>query len=92
SAKPEADRDGAAVMLIDPFDGGKMLTRDDAFARIEQIAGGAVARDATLLRPATHAQWLIRILQNLAGVFTQLKRGDDTAAMREMMTLVESVA
>lgn len=81
----------AALMLIDPFDGGKMLTRDDAFARIEQIAGGAVARDEAILRPATHAQWLIRILQNLAGVFTQLERADDTAAMREMIALVESV-
>lgn len=81
----------STLMLIDPFDGGRMLTREDAFARIEQIAGGAVARDDALLRPATHAQWLIRTLQNLAGHFAQQDRLDDHAAAREMITLVESV-
>ncbi|MEM7625841.1 MAG: transglutaminase-like domain-containing protein [Planctomycetota bacterium] len=91
-ADAPAQHAGGPLMLIDPFDGGKMLTRDDAFARLEQIAGGAVARDDALLRPATHTQWLTRILQNLAGVFDQLERPDDTAAMREMIALVESVS
>lgn len=93
STNPEgpAGESQPAMMLIDPFDGGKMLSRDDAFSRIEKIAGGAVARDEALLRPATHGQWLIRILQNLAGSFTQLNRRDDTAAMHELIGLVESV-
>ena len=84
-------RDGVMPLLIDPFDGGRLLTREEAFARIEQIAGGAVTRDDALLRPATHTDWLIRIIQNLVHAFERLDRRQDRAAMLEMRALVESV-
>ncbi|MEO0515198.1 MAG: transglutaminase-like domain-containing protein [Planctomycetota bacterium] len=78
-------------LLIDPFHGGTMLTREEAFARIEEIAGGIVARDDTLLRPATHTQWLIRLIQNLVTAFDKLGRRDDMNAMLELRALVESI-
>lgn len=79
------------LMLIDPFNRGRLLTRDEAFSRIEEVAGGAVIRDDSLLRPATHRDWLIRTIQNLVGSFDRLGRRDDMAAMLEMRALVESV-
>lgn len=78
-------------LLIDPFHGGTMLTREEAFRRIEEIAGGSVVRDDTLLRPATHTQWLTRLIQNLVTAFDKLGRRDDMAAMLEMRALVESI-
>ena len=78
-------------LLVDPFEGGRVMTRDEAFARIEQIAGGGIARDDALLRPASHTDWLIRIIHNLVGAFERLDQRDDRAAMLEMRALVESV-
>lgn len=81
---------GGGLLLIDPFHGGVLLTREEAFARIESIAGGSVMRHDSLLRPATHTQWLIRLIQNLVTAFDKRGRRDDMAAMLEMRTLVES--
>lgn len=80
-----------SLMLIDPFHGGRLLTRDEAFDRIEDVAGGAVIRDDSLLRPASHRDWLVRMIQNLVGSFDRLGRRDDMAAMLELRALVESV-
>ena len=78
-------------ILIDVFFAGRILTRQEAFNRIEEIAGGAVAHNEALLRPATHAQWLTRIIQNLVTAFERLKQPHDRAAMLELRALVESV-
>lgn len=88
-----ADSGGAVAgqLLIDPFHGGKLLTREEAFARIEDIAGGSVMHHDSLLRPATHTQWLTRLIQNLVTAFDKRGRRDDMAAMHEMRTLVESI-
>lgn len=78
------------LLLVDAFAGGRTLSRDEAFDRIEQIAGGSVVRDDALLRPATHAQWLLRLIHNLITAFDRRGQRDDMAAMLEMKTLVES--
>lgn len=82
---------GGGWLLIDPFHGGTVLSREEAFTRIEEIAGGSVVRDDALLRPATHAEWLTRLIQNLVTAFDRIDRPDDVAAMLEMRSLVESV-
>lgn len=82
----------AGLMLVDPYDAGRILSREEAFARIEELAGGSVMHSDQLLRPATHAQWLTRLVQNLIGSFDKLGRRDDMAAMMEMRALIESVA
>lgn len=88
---PNVAKPGASLLLIDPFHGGKMLSREEAFGRIEEIAGGSVVRDDALLRPATHTEWLIRLIQNLVTAFDKQDRRDDMAAMLEMRALVESI-
>lgn len=91
SDTPDSAKPGAPKLLIDPFHGGKMLSREEAFGRIEEIAGGSVVRDDALLRPATHTEWLIRLIQNLVTAFDKQDRRDDMAAMLEMRALVESI-
>lgn len=78
------------AMLVDPFHGGKVLSREEAYERIEEVAGGRVDRTDDLLQAATHQQWLLRLLQNLIGAFSRAERKEDAAAMLEMRALVES--
>ena len=67
----EAGRPGVA-MVVDPFHGGRVLNRPEAFRLIEQAAGGGVPHDESLLHPATHEQWLTRLIQNLIACFDRL--------------------
>lgn len=87
----ESDIGPPARMLIDPFQRGRMLTVEEAFRRMDQVAGGEVPRDAALLGTATNKQWLLRILQNLIAVFDRLGRPDSHAAMLEMRALVRAL-
>ncbi len=81
--------DGAGEpMIVDPYFGGKLLSRDEAFARIEQMTGTTVPRDVSYLLPATHHQWIARMLNNLQCVFAAEGRQQDLAAMTELQGLL----
>jgi regulator of sirC expression with transglutaminase-like and TPR domain len=80
-------------LLIDPFDGGRMLHRDEAIARIEAIAGRNRLREDQFLPPATHREWLRRMLDNLCSTLERRGHTWDLMAMRELMqALDESLA
>ncbi len=81
-----ATRQGA--MLVDCFEGGRVLTRAEAFSRIEQAAGVTFARSEELLAPATNAQWLRRMLQNLKLSYARRDRPRDSQAMEELQGLL----
>ncbi|MEQ8788354.1 MAG: transglutaminase-like domain-containing protein [Pirellulaceae bacterium] len=76
-------------LLVDPFFRGSVLTRDEAFDRIEKVSGQRIARNRASLRKASHAEWLMRILANLQNVFAAHDRVDDLAAMNEFQQLLE---
>jgi len=76
-------------MLVDPFSGGQVLSREEAFTRIDQTAGAMVPRSDRLLSPATHRQWLARMLFNLQHVFARNARPNDMAAMLELAGLLQ---
>ncbi|QDU31736.1 hypothetical protein ETAA8_68960 [Anatilimnocola aggregata] len=75
-------------LLIDPFYGGQALSTEEAFRRIEQVAGRKIVRDENYLAPATHSQWLSRILANLQALFAKEGRHDDLAAMTELQQVL----
>jgi len=75
-------------MMIDPFHAGRVLNREEAFERIEQLAGAPIARSDALLATATHPQWLARIIRNLEQVFERDGRRSDQLAMHELLMLV----
>ena len=77
-------KSGEEWMFIDPFFHGQSLSRDEAFARLEQMGGREVPRDEQILSPATHQQWLSRMLANLQAQFANEGRQDDLAAMTEL--------
>jgi regulator of sirC expression with transglutaminase-like and TPR domain len=83
---------GTGWLLIDPFYGGQALSTEEAFRRIEQVAGRSILRDENYLAPATHAQWLQRILANLQALFAKEGRHDDLAAMTELQQVLTAAS
>jgi regulator of sirC expression with transglutaminase-like and TPR domain len=79
------------VLIVDPFQGGRALTQEEVFTRLERVLGGHLRRDVTLLPRATPKGWLDRMLRNLEGSFARAGRLDDYAAMGELRALLASV-
>ncbi len=75
-------------MIVDPFDGGAMLAREEVFDRLEQMAGSPIVRSDDLLTTATHLQWIARIIRNLEQIFQRSGRDGDKLAMSELLALV----
>jgi regulator of sirC expression with transglutaminase-like and TPR domain len=71
-------------MIVDPFFGGQSLTRGEAFDRLDRVAGKRLPRCDEFLAPATHPQWLARLIGNLRQLFATEGRRDDLAAMTEL--------
>lgn len=79
-----------AWMIVDPYFGGQLLNRDEAFARIDRVSGRPLVRTDSLLATATHQQWLARILGNLRQLFAAEDRRDDLAAMTELALALDA--
>ena len=82
-------QEGNSLMLIDPFYGGKLLSRQEVlhriaatFTQVDQHAAAVVSD--VLLAPATHRQWIGRLIMNLVNVFAASGRHQDLAAMLEL--------
>ena len=78
-----------AWMIVDPFQGGRVMTRDEVFNRLEQLTGAPIVKSDALLATATHHEWLSRIIRNLEQVFSHEGRQADMLAMRELLDLVK---
>jgi len=81
------DADGSA-MLVDTFAGGRIITPDEAHARLQDTFGPEVEWSEELLRPASNRHWLTRMLQNLLNVFGAKNQYCDVAAVLEMEMLL----
>ena len=84
-------RDSRGWLLIDPFHGGKALTEDEAYDLVDRTFGYAVGRTYSLSEPATHAQWIERILLNLQNNFSQQGFRNDHGAMTELQHLLAAI-
>jgi regulator of sirC expression with transglutaminase-like and TPR domain len=80
------------VLLIDPFFGGRAVSREEAFDRIEQVAGRAVPRVDEMLPTASHRQWIARILGNLLNIFEHTEQTSDYRAMLELRGILMTEA
>ena len=76
-------------MIVDPFYGGGVLTEEETFVRMEQVTGRPVPRAGNYLSPASHSQWLSRMLVNLQHIFATRDRRYDLAAMSELQSLLD---
>jgi regulator of sirC expression with transglutaminase-like and TPR domain len=58
------------------------------FRRISETTGREVPDAEEFLQPATHRQWLLRMLQNLQAIFARAGRERDLFAMQELQELL----
>lgn len=79
---------GTAVMMIDPFNGGCIISQEEAVCRMRAVLGDEVEWSDDLLKPVSNRHWLTRILQNLLNVFGSMGHYADVAAMLEMEMLL----
>ena len=77
-----------APMIVDPFSGGRVLSREEAFVRVERATGLQVLRTDDPFPVATPRDWIVRILQNLFFAFLHHGRERDARAMKELQALV----
>lgn len=75
-------------MYVDPFYGGELLDSADVCRRIAETTGLVPDNPARWLAPATHRQWLTRMLNNLQAVFAHTGRERDLYAMQELQDLL----
>lgn len=61
-------------LILDPYDGGRLLTVRDCEEILERVSGGRLAFEPRLLRPVGPRQILVRMLNNLRGIY--LNQGD----------------
>lgn len=81
--------DGRGGVLVDPFQRGRVLTTEEAFDTMEAAAGRQLARSPQYLQPATHVQWIARILANLQNTLASAKQHEELAAMNELQALLD---
>jgi regulator of sirC expression with transglutaminase-like and TPR domain len=72
-------RGDVVVLLVDPFDGGKMRFQDQAQELLDRAYGGMVRLQDSFLRTASKREMLARLLTNLKGVY--VKVGDHERAL-----------
>jgi regulator of sirC expression with transglutaminase-like and TPR domain len=78
-------------MIIDPFHGGRPLDAEEAFERIDELAGVHFPRNASWLDPASDREWISRLIRNLINVFAARRRQTDLAAMLELLSMVSPI-
>jgi regulator of sirC expression with transglutaminase-like and TPR domain len=76
------------IMLVDPFAAGRLITVDEAHARMQEMLGPDVEWSDELLQPVSNRHWLTRMLQNLLHTFGNSGHFADVAAVLEMEMLL----
>lgn len=79
----------SAPLLVDPFHGGAVITREDCQRRLDRIYSGRLRLDPTMLAPCGRKSILSGMLRNLKGIY--VKAGDYIRALRivEMLRILE---
>lgn len=75
---------GGKTAYVDAFAGGKLLTLDEARARVTGQFGSQVEWSDRLLTPVTNRYWVTRILQNLLSSYTRSGSYQELAAVLEL--------
>lgn len=76
-------------VLVDPFDGGRLLSAADCEKMLERITRGNVDFDPRLLRPAGPRLILQRMLNNLRGIYIQRGELERTVAVLDRLLLLD---
>jgi regulator of sirC expression with transglutaminase-like and TPR domain len=76
-------------VILDPFNRGEILDREDCQNLLVQHFGGAVTFTDRMLERVTHRQILARMLNNLKAIYLKAQTYDKGLAMVDMMLMVQ---
>ncbi len=76
--------DGLVKVFVDVFDGGKLLTEDDALALIERVTGQRISAHPLLFTPATKKEILLRMSRSLRIAYTLTEDADRLARLARL--------
>jgi regulator of sirC expression with transglutaminase-like and TPR domain len=76
--------------FIDPYNHGRILTREDCRNRLHELYGDAIEFNERLLGRATNRQIVWRMLNNLKDVYVKGHAIDKCLSMVDMMLIVDS--
>jgi regulator of sirC expression with transglutaminase-like and TPR domain len=84
--------DDDTEILIDPFNGGRLISEDGCREMIEQIYHGAIQFNSSFLDAVTKKQILTRMLQNLKAIYARAKDNYKTLNAIERLLLINPQA
>ncbi|MCI0339385.1 MAG: tetratricopeptide repeat protein [Acidobacteria bacterium] len=76
-------------ILIDPFNGGRLLSEERCREMIEQMYGGTMSFHPSFLDAVTKKQILTRMLLNLKGIYARAMDNHKTLSVIERLLLVD---
>ena len=75
-------------LLIDPFDGGRVVFEDQAQELLDRAFGGTVRLQPSFLRPATRRDMIFRLLTNLKSLYVNTSDNQRALSVVERMLIV----
>ncbi|HEV8319360.1 MAG TPA: transglutaminase-like domain-containing protein [Vicinamibacterales bacterium] len=82
---PQTGRESGVGLIIDPFNGGALLSEQDCRVLLQRHVGSEVAFDKALLMPATRTQILLRMLLNLKRIYVHMRSFPQARVVTELL-------
>jgi regulator of sirC expression with transglutaminase-like and TPR domain len=79
-------------LLVDPFDGGRMLFEDEAQSLLDRAYGGMVRVRPEFLRTARRRDMLVRLLTNLKGIYLNVQDSPRALSAVERILVIHPTA
>lgn len=79
-------------LIVDPFARGRVLSENEVVALVKVCTREYSITPNEVLRPATNAQWLSRIISGIEGVLECTDHVEDLLAMNELHALLRDTA
>jgi regulator of sirC expression with transglutaminase-like and TPR domain len=89
---PEPDRPEPTALIVDPFNGGAVLSDADCLRLLRTHAGADARLEPGLLQPASKQTILLRMLLNLKRAFVRVRSFDYARDVSELLVALDPSA
>lgn len=80
---------GGGMVVVDPFGGGRALTREDADSLVSRVVGQAVNLTDAHFTPASKREIITRVLLNLKGIYARREDWGRALAVFDRLLIVD---
>lgn len=80
---------GGVMVVVDPFGGGRTLTREEADSLVSRVVGQPVNLTDAHFTPASKKEIITRMLLNLKGIYARLEDWGKTLAVLDRLLIVD---